>query len=383
MSTVDNTPATGERSTNLDPTRREAPPAQRQERTVKAWPNDGILKLLGIELPIIQAPMAGAATSAMAIAIGQAGALGSLACATLGLNEVRVRFGAVRAQARKPINLNFFCHADSPNDAARETAWRQRLRSYYIELGLCPETSAAALSIAPFCRAHCDLIADLKPEIVSFHFGLPSEDLVRRLKAASFKIISSANSVEAVWLEERGCDAIIAQGWEAGRHRAMFLCERVATQAGTMALVTQVVDAVDVPVIAAGGIADGRGIAAAFALGASAVQIGTAYLFCDEANVGPIYQQALQAVQDDQTVITNVFTGRPARAVINTAVRELGPMVDDVYAFPVAASALQPLRVKSEVAGSSDFTPHWSGQAASLGPAPRKQTDSAAGRGDP
>jgi nitronate monooxygenase len=365
---VDNMPATGKRPSNPDPIRSEPVSAQREERTASRWPNDRILKLLGIDLPIIQAPMAGATTSAMAIAVAQAGGLGSIAGAMLSLSEVRAEFGVIRAKTSKPINLNFFCHADSISDPARETAWRQRLKSYYLELGLCPEMPTAGLSIAPFSALHCDLVADLKPEIVSFHFGLPREGLVSRIKAAGSKILCSATSVkEAVWLEQRGCDAIIAQGWEAGGHRGMFLCESAATQVGTMALVPQIVDAVGVPIVAAGGIADGRGIAAAFALGASAVQVGTAFLFCPEANVDPAYQQALRAVQDDQTIITNVFTGRPARAIVSRVVRELGPMADDVPAFPLAADALQPLSIKSKAAGSDDLTPHWSGQAAPLG----------------
>jgi nitronate monooxygenase len=312
--------------------------------------------------------MAGATTSAMVIGVAQAGGLGSIAGAMLSLNELRAEFEAVRANTSNPINLNFFCHAESTSDPARETAWRQRLKSYRLELGLCPETPSVALSITPFSDVHCDLVADLKPEIVSFHFGLPTESLVSRVKAAGSKILCSANSVrEAIWLEQRGCDAVIAQGWEAGGHRGMFLCESVATQVGTMALVPQVVDAVTVPVIAAGGIADGRGIAAAFALGASGVQIGTAYLFCPEATIDAVHEQALNAAQDDQTIITNVFTGRPARAIVNRAVRELGPMAEDVPAFPLAASALLPMSAKSKAAGSGDFTPLWSGQAAPLG----------------
>jgi nitronate monooxygenase len=361
-------PATGKGPSNSDSTRSEPMSAQGQDRVLDEWPDDRVLKLLGIDLPIIQAPMAGAATAAMAIGVAQAGGLGSIAGAMLSLAGMRAELGAFRAGAAKPINLNFFCHADPTGDAARETAWRRRLKSYFLELGLCPEMPTAALPIAPFSTAHCDLVADLKPEIVSFHFGLPSEDLVSRVKAAGSRILSSASSVrEAIWLEQRGCDAIIAQGWEAGGHRAMFLCESIATQVGTMALVPQVVDAVNVPVIAAGGIADGRGIAAAFALGASAVQIGTAYLFCPEATVDPVHREALNAAQDDQTTITNVFTGRPARAIVNRAVRELGPMAEDVPAFPLAASALGPLSVKSKAAGSGDFAPLWSGQAAPLG----------------
>lgn len=338
------------------------------EKPMNSWPNNRILELLGIELPIIQAPMAAASTSAMAIGVAQAGGLGSIAGALLNPTALRTELGVIRAETAKPINLNFFCHADSPHEPAREAVWRQRLNPYHVELGFGPDAPAARLTIAPFSDEHCDLAMDLKPEIVGFHFGLPNERLVSRVRAAGSRILSSANSVkEAIWLEQRGCDAIIAQGWEAGGHRGMFLDESVVTQAGTMALVPQIVDAVNVPVIAAGGIADGRGIAAAFALGASAVQIGTAYLFCPEATVDPIYREALAAAQDDQTVVTNVFTGRAARAIVNRAVRELGPMADNVPAFPVAAGVLQLLSAKSKAAGTGDFTPFWSGQAAPLG----------------
>jgi nitronate monooxygenase len=332
------------------------------------WPDRRLLDLLGIELPIILAPMAGSGTAALAIAVAEAGGLGSLACALLSPDQARVEFAVIRHGTSRPINMNFFCHAIPTIDAAREVVWRQRLRPYFVELGLDPEIPAPASSIPSFGGVHCDLVAELEPEIVSFHFGLPSEDLLNRVKATGAKILSSATTVkEAVWLEQKGCDAIIAQGVEAGGHRGMFLSETVATQVGTMALVPQLVDAVRVPVIATGGIADGRGIAAAFALGASGVQIGTAYLFCPEANVAPLYRQALKNAQDDQTAITNVFTGRAARAMVNRIAGELGPMAENAPPFPLAGAALAPLRAKSEAAGSDDFTPLWSGQAARLG----------------
>jgi nitronate monooxygenase len=213
----------------------------------------------------------------------------------------------------------------------------------------------------------CDLVMESHPKVVSFHFGLPNKNLLARVRTAGAKIISSATSVdEARWLEDQGCDAIIAQGYEAGGHRGIFLTNDVSTQVGTLALVPQVVDAVKVPVIAAGGIADARGIVAAFALGASAVQIGTAYLLCPEAKISAVHRQALRNAKDNQTVLTNVFTGRPARGIANRLVREVGPMSDVAPDFPLAAAALAPLRAKSEMAGSADFTPLWSGQAARL-----------------
>jgi nitronate monooxygenase len=335
---------------------------------VTIWPDRRILDLLGIELPIIQAPMAGAVTSTMAIAVAESGGLGSLPCALLSRDGVRAELGVIRQRTTKPINVNFFCHAPQATDPAREAAWRQRLQPYYVELGLAPHMSVPAVDLPPFGSGHCELVEELKPEIVSFHFGLPGRELLGRVRETGAKILSSATTVgEAVWLEDNGSDAIIAQGLEAGGHRGIFLSDNISTQVGTMALVPQVVDAVKVPVIAAGGIADARGIAAAFALGASAVQIGTAYLFCPEATVAPVHRQALRMAQDDQTVITNALSGRPARAIVNRAIRELGPITDNAPAFPLAAAALAPLRSKSEPSGSDDFTPLWSGQAARLG----------------
>ena len=208
---------------------------------------------------------------------------------------------------------------------------------------------------------------ELEPAVVSFHFGLPAKDLLDRVKATGAKILSSATTVdEARWLEDNGCDAIIAQGLEAGGHRGMFLSRDIATQAGTMALVPQVVDAVKLPVIAAGGIGDSRGIAAAFALGASAVQMGTAFLLCPEARTATLHRQALRTARDNQTVITNVFSGRPARAIVNRATRELGPLAEAPPAFPLAGNALAPLRAKAESLESDDFTPLWAGQTAGL-----------------
>jgi len=245
-------------------------------------------------------------------------------------------------------------------------SWRRRLEAYYIQLQADDTTSVSAR--APFDDEMCDLVMELHLEVVSFHFGLPNKNLLQRVRRSGAKILSSATSVEeAQWLEDQGCDAIIAQGFEAGGHRGMFLTDDVSTQVGTMALVPQVVDAVKVPVIAAGGIADARGILAAFALGASAVQIGTAYLHCPEAKISQLHRQALKDAKDNETAITNVFTGRPARSIVNRLMREVGPMSDVTPEFPLAAAALAPLRTKSEMAGAADFSPLWSGQTARLG----------------
>jgi nitronate monooxygenase len=335
---------------------------------VNTWPDRRILDLLGVDLPIILAPMAGAALSELAIAVAEAGGLGSLPCAMLNAGQVRAELSIFRQRTSRPVNLNFFCHHPPEADPAQEKAWRERLAGYYVELGLDPNAPVPGSTRMPFDAAMCDLVVELKPEVVSFHFGLPDEKLLARVRDTGAKILSSATTVdEARWLEQHGCDAIIAQGYEAGGHRGMFLTQDISTQVGTMALVPQVVDAANVPVIASGGIADARGIVAALALGASAVQLGTAYLFCPEATIRPIHRQALRNATAPGTAITNVFSGRPARGIVNRLVREVGPMSDLAPAFPLAGGAVAPLRSKSEAAGSADFAQMWSGQSAALG----------------
>src|ERR1700733_5376502 len=312
--------------------------------------------------------MAGLASSDMVVAVSQVGGLGSLACALLSVQQARKELETIRLRTPRPINATFFCHQPPRYDRTRQMNWRRRLDAYYIQLQADDNSSMPNSALAPFDDKMCDLVVEFHPEVVSFHFGLPEKNLLLRIGRTGAKILSTATSVdEARWLEDQGCDAIIAQGFEAGGHSGMFLTDDVSTQVGTMALVPQVVDAVKVPVIAAGGIADGRAILAAFALGAAAVQIGTAYLHCPEAQIGQLFRQALKNAKDNETVITNVFTGRPARAVVNRLTREVGPMSDVAPEFPLAAATLAPLRAKSEMAGSADFTPLWSGQSARLG----------------
>jgi nitronate monooxygenase len=331
------------------------------------WPDRRILDLLGIELPILQAPMAGSSTVEMAVAVSQAGGLGSLPCAQLNLEQAGQAVDAARQGTFKPINLNFFCHAPSPPDPVAMMAWRARLAAYAVELELDPAPAPPAAGRTPFDETFCELVEDRRPEVVSFHFGLPEPGLMARVKATGAKVLSSATTVaEAVWLEARGVDAVIAMGNEAGGHRGSFLNLDMAGQPGTFALVPQVVDAVRVPVIAAGGVADARGIAAAFTLGASAVQIGTAYLFSPEARISDVYRRTLDTANDENTQVTNVFTGRPARGVITRLMRDIGPLSPLAPAFPTAGGALAPLRAKAEAEGADDFTNVWSGQAARL-----------------
>jgi nitronate monooxygenase len=331
------------------------------------WPDQRILDLFAVDHPIIQAPMAGPGTAEMTIAVSEAGGLGSLPCAQLSLEQARAALEVIRKGTSRSINLNFFCHTPPVADPVRALAWRARLAPYFVELGLDPETPLPAAGRRPFDSDFCLLVEEFKPRVVSFHFGLPEPSLLNRVKAAGVKVIASATTVrEARWLEQHGCDAVIAMGLEAGGHRGNFLSEDMATQVGTFALVPQVADAVKIPVIAAGGIADARGIVAALALGAAAVQIGTAYLFCPEAKMPPLHREALANAADDETMVTNVFTGRPARGIVNRLMKEIGPLSPVAPSFPLAGSAIAPLRAKSEPAGSSDFMNLWSGQAASL-----------------
>jgi nitronate monooxygenase len=331
------------------------------------WPDRRIQDLLGIELPIIQAPMAGPVFSDMVIEVAEAGGLGSLPCATLSVEQVRSELGIVRQRTAKPINLNFFCHGPPVPDAARQAKWRKRLEPFYREAGLDPDGPVPVSNRAPFDDTLCALVEEFRPEVVSFHFGLPESRLLDRVRAAGARILSSATTVdEARWLEEHGCDAVIAQGFEAGGHRSIFLDDDLTTQVGTFALVPQIVDAVKLPVIASGGISDARGIVAAFALGAAAVQIGTAYLFTPQARLPAPHRAALHGLTADRTALTNLFTGRPARGIVNRLMREVGPLSDLPPAFPLAGGALAPLRAKTENEGSGDFMPLWSGQAAKL-----------------
>jgi nitronate monooxygenase len=332
------------------------------------WPDRRLAELLKIEHPIILAPMAGAMDVELAAEVSAAGGLGSLPCAMLTPDMMRDQVTKFRARTAGPVNVNFFCHKEPVLDNAREVRWRDRLKPYYQELGVDPSARGPSSNRAPFDAAFCEAIEDLKPAVVSFHFGLPADNLLARVKAAGCVIISSATTpAEAIWLERSGVDAVIAQGYEAGGHRGMFLTDNIATQIGTLALVPQIVDAVKVPVIAAGGIGDARGIAAAFALGACGVQIGTAYLHCPEAKISAPHRAALKSVDGEGTALTNLMTGRPARGVINRIMRELEPVSAHAPEFPLAAGALVPLRLKAEATGSGDFSPMWCGQAAPLG----------------
>ena len=323
--------------------------------------------LLPSKLPIIQAPMAGVQGPRLAIAVCAAGGLGSIPCAMLTPDQLREQCAEIRSATDAPFNINFFCHEQPVVDEIAEQRWRTSLALYYNEHGVDPGKIEGGPSRAPFDEAFCKIIEEAKPAVVSFHFGLPTAALLTRVKQAGALVLSSATTVaEALWLEEHGADAVIAQGREAGGHRGMFLSSETDAQPGLFALLPQVRDALRVPVIAAGGIADRRGVAAAFALGADAVQIGTAYLRTPQAATSAVHRAALAQACDESTRLTNLFTGRPARGLLNRFMREHGPLSPLAPAFPTATAAIAPLRAAAEASGSGDFSPLWAGEAAAL-----------------
>jgi nitronate monooxygenase len=322
-----------------------------------------LAQLLGTELPIIQAPMAGVQGSALAVAVSNAGGLGSLPCAMLGFDAMRKELTAIRSQTTKPFNVNFFCHRQPEPDEKREAGWRRTLAPYFAEYGLDMSAIAAAPQRSAFDAEAADVLGEFAPPVVSFHFGLPPADLLARVRGWGARVLSSATTVEeALWLEGNGADAVIAQGLEAGGHRGIFLSKDLSSQLGTIALVPQVVRAVKIPVIAAGGIADCVGVAAALELGAAGVQVGTAYLLCQEATTSSVHRAALKSEAARLTALTNLFSGRPARGIVNRIMREAGPISSVAPEFPLAATAIAPLRAKAESMGKGDFTALWAGQ---------------------
>ena len=320
-------------------------------------------RILGTDLPLIQAPMAGVQGSTLAVAVANAGGLGSLPCAMLTVEAMRKELAATRAGTTSPYNVNFFCHTPPAPSAASEAAWRKLLKPYFDEYGIDANSIPPGPGRAPFSSEWADALEEFQPRVISFHFGLPPTQLLARVKRWGSVILASATTVdEARWLEENGVDAVIAQGVDAGGHRGTFLSEDLSTQVGTFSLVPQIVQAVKVPVIAAGGIADADGVASAMALGAAGVQIGTAYLLCPEATTSAVHRAALKSAAARHTALTNLFTGRPGRGIVNRLMRELGPINGLAPVFPLATSAVAPLRAKAEAEGKGDFSPLWSGQ---------------------
>ena len=320
---------------------------------------------LDIPFSIIQAPMAGVQGSRLAIAVSQAGGVGSLPAAMLSASQLRQELEALQQLGRQPYNLNFFCHQPPADDPAALAGWQALLAPFYQELGIAPAAAGGAGRL-PFNQQMADLVSHYRPALVSFHFGLPAPALLQQVKATGAKVLSSATTVaEARWLQANGADAVIAQGLEAGGHRGMFLHDDLDEQLGSFALLPQIVQALDIPVIAAGGIADAAGVAAAMRLGAAGVQVGTAYLLCPEADTSALHRAALCSPAAAHTALTTLYSGRPARGIVNRLMRELGPRHPAAPAFPLASGALAPLRAAAEALGRDDFSPLWCGQNAS------------------
>lgn len=324
-----------------------------------------LTQLLGTKWPLIQAPMAGSQGSALAIAVSGAGGLGSQPAAMLGTESLAAELQKIRAAASGPFNVNFFCHTPPEPDAAAEARWRAALAPYYAEFGIDPAGIVAGPGRLPFNAESAGVLESFAPRVVSFHFGLPEPALLARVKRSRAVVLSSATTLEeGLWLQAHGADAVIAQGLEAGGHRGHFLSADLTRQMGTFALVSQLVRALSVPVVAAGGIAGPEHVRAALALGAAGVQVGTAYLSCPEATTSALHRAALAGPEAGHTALTNLFTGRPARGIVNRLLRERGPMSAEAPAFPLATAAIAPLRAAAEARGSSDFSPLWAGQNA-------------------
>lgn len=320
-------------------------------------------QLLGIDLPIIQAPMAGVQDAELAAAVSNAGGLGSLPCAMLNPVALETELQRLTTLTEKPFNANFFCHDTPAVSSQQAQEWFQELSGYFQELGVETPGEIAGSAREPFGAEALSVLMQFKPAVVSFHFGLPAPAQLKQIKSWGTRILASATTVdEALWLADSGVDAVIAQGLEAGGHRGSFLTADMTTQTGTMALVPRICAAVSVPVIAAGGIASAEGITAAMTLGAAGVQIGTAFLLCAEAKTSDLHRAALKSDTSQHTALTNVFSGRPARGIVNRLVREIGPMAANATAFPSAAGPVSLLRAAAEANGCSDFTPLWSGQ---------------------
>ncbi|MEM6484954.1 MAG: nitronate monooxygenase [Pseudomonadota bacterium] len=312
--------------------------------------------------PIIQAPMAGVQGSALAIAVAKAGGVGSLPCAMLSPQALVKEIETIRSAGCEFYNLNFFCHLQPSVDTQRELEWRTTLETYYREYKLVANNSDNSPSRQPFSESTLELIRPFRPPIVSFHFGLPARRWVNEIKSWGAEVWSTATTAdEAVWLENNGADAVIAQGIEAGGHRGMFLSDDLSTQLTFFELMAAIKDQVTVPIIAAGGLGNPTQLARAIACGAWAVQVGTAYLCCTECGTSAIHRAMLDDERAQITQVTNVFSGRPARGITNRLMTEIGPLSDVVPSFPYAASALAPLRAAAEARGRGDFSPLWSG----------------------
>ena len=316
--------------------------------------------IFGTRVPLIQAPMAGVQDSSLAMAVSVAGGLGSLPAAMLDAQNLRRELQVLHT-SRLPYNVNFFCHTTPAHTPAAELKWQAALQPYYQQFGIDPSAIPASAGRRPFDEEMAEVLEEFSPKVVSFHFGLPSQPLLSRVKARGAFVLSSATTLnEAQWLVAHGADGVIAQGLEAGGHRGHFLDRDVSVQSNVLTLLQQLTPHIHVPIIAAGGIANADDVHAAMSAGAAAVQVGTSFLLCHEAKTSPLHRSRLRDV-DAPTALTNLFTGGLARGMFNRVMLEIGPENAAAPAFPMATQSMAPLRAKAEANQCDDFTPLWSG----------------------
>ena len=316
--------------------------------------------ILGTRVPLIQAPMAGVQDSSLAMAVSVAGGLGSLPAAMLDAQNLRRELQVLHT-SRLPYNVNFFCHTAPAHTPAAELKWQAALQPYYQQFGIDPSAIPASAGRRPFDEEMAEVLEEFSPKVVSFHFGLPSQPLLSRVKARGAFVLSSATTLnEAQWLVAHGADGVIAQGLEAGGHRGHFLDRDVSVQSNVLTLLQQLTPHIHVPIIAAGGIANADDVHAAMSAGAAAVQVGTSFLLCHEAKTSPLHRARLRDV-DAPTALTNLFTGGLARGMFNRVMLEIGPENAAAPVFPMATQSMAPLRAKAEANQCDDFTPLWSG----------------------
>ena len=328
-----------------------------------------LLHKLGIELPIIQAPMAGVSTPEMAAAVSNAGGLGSIGVGSVNAETTRQMIAAVRSKTDRPFNVNVFCHQPATPDAAREAAWLARLAPEFNRYGATPPARLTEIYQTFLTDdAKFEVLLEERPAVVSFHFGLPTRERMEALRAAGIVMFASVTNVEeGKAIAAAGVDAVVAQGYEAGGHRGVFNPTARDERLGTLALTRLLVRHLKIPVIAAGGIMDGAGIAACLTLGASAAQLGTAFVACPETDADGGYRAALLDRANVRTVVTTAISGRPARCIVNKFT-EIGESIppEEIAPYPMAYDAGKALTAAAKAKGETGYGAQWAGQAAAL-----------------
>ncbi len=327
-----------------------------------------LLSLLGIEHPIIQAPMAGVSTPALAAAVSNGGGLGSLGLGASNVEQSRAAIRATRALTSRPFNINLFCHRRATADAAREAAWLAHLEPHFAQFGATPPRALREIyDTFVDNETMLAMLLEERPAIVSFHFGLPATAWIKQFRAAGIVTLACAtNSEEAALCERAGVHAIVAQGVEAGGHRGVFEPERGDDGIGTFALVRMLAKQCSLPIIAAGGIMDGRGIVAAMALGAAGVQMGTAFVLCPESSANAAYREQMKSERARHTRITAAISGRGARGLPNRMYELLKDGAPALPDYPIAYDAAKALHAAASAQGNHEFAAYWAGQGAPL-----------------